>query len=169
MNFNIKSLALALGLALGAQVASAATYTFSGQISFSAQTPSLLGETLTVSFSLSDAAVAALNGGDGSVALSSLNLSFLGQTRDLSQAIDAYAQFEAGQLIGPNAGFQGLAGGDLQLVSSFGNSSFYYSLNGKDSLGDLSVSAVPEPSTWALGLAGLAVVGSLARRRRQQA
>jgi len=56
----------------------------------------------------------------------------------------------------------------LQLQAFFGYVGFTYSLNGKDSLGDLSVSAVPEPSTWALGLAGLAVMGSIARRRRQQ-
>jgi hypothetical protein len=169
MKLNLKTLALALGLALVGQAASAASYTFSGQVSFSAQTPSLVGENLVVSFSFSDAALATLVGGDGTVALDSLSLSFLGETRQLSQAIDAYAQFAGGQLIGPNAGFQNLAGGDLQLQSDLGSSGFSYSLNGKDSLGDLAVSAVPEPSTWALGLAGLAVVGSIARRRRQQA
>lgn len=168
MKFNLKTLALALGLALAGQAACAASYTFSGTVTESVANPGLLGQSLVVSFSFSDAA-AALAGADGTVELDSLSLSFLGETRQLSQAIHAYAQFEGGQLLGPNASFQKLAGGDLQLQSFFGNVGFAYSLNGKDSLGDLSVSAVPEPSSWALGLAGLAVVGGIARRRRQQA
>lgn len=166
MNFNLKTLALAAALALASQAASAASFNFSGVVDFSAATPSLIGQTIEVQFSFDDAA-AALVGPNGTVALQSLQVSFLGQTYFLPQAVDAYAQFEGGLLVGPNAGFANVSGGDLQLQSFFGSSGFAYSLNGADSVGELSVSAVPEPSSWALGLAGLGLVCGVARRRRQ--
>jgi len=155
--------ATALALLTGALAAQAATYSFSGAVTSGPQ----LGQLLSGQFSFDDAA-AALAGPDGTVALTGLSLSFLGQTFQLPAAIDAYAQFEGGQLLGPNAGFTGFAtpGATLQLQSFFGSSGFTYNAGGLDSLGDLTVSAVPEPAGWALGLAGLAVVAGLSRRRR---
>jgi MYXO-CTERM domain-containing protein len=155
--------AAALALFTGALAAQAATFNFSGTVNFGPQ----LGQQLSGQFSFDDAA-AALAGPDGTVALSSLSLSFLGQTFQLAQAIDPYAQFEGGQLLGPNAGFSGFAtpAATLQLQSFFGSSGFTFSANGQDSLGDLTISAVPEPASWALGLAGLAVLAGLSRRRR---
>jgi hypothetical protein len=164
MNFNLKTLAFAAGLALASQAASAASFNLSGVVDFSAANPSLVGQTIAVQFSYSDAA-AALAGLDGTVDLLSLDVSFLGQTYHLPQAVDAYAQFEGGKLVGPNAGFANVAGGDLQLQSFWGRSGFAYSLHGADSVGDLSVSAVPEPSSWALSLVGLLGLGALAHRR----
>ncbi len=162
MKINLKTLALALAMASPA--AMAATHQFSGVINFSAATPSLVGEAIAVEFSYSDAA-AALAGADGSVDLLSLDVSFLGQTYHLGQAVDAYAQFEGGLLIGPNAGFANVLGGDLQLQSFFGSSGFTYSRDGLDSIGELSVSAVPEPSSWALSLVGILAIGAVVRRR----
>jgi len=153
----------AMALLTGALTAQAATYNFSGTVISGPQ----LGQLLSGQFSFDDAA-AALAGPDGSVDLTGLSLSFLGQTFQLGQALDPYAQFEGGQLIGPNAGFSGFAvpGATLQLQSFFGSSNFTYNAGGLDSLGELSISAVPEPASWALGLAGLAVVLGLSRRRR---
>ncbi len=163
MNFNLKTLAFAATLALAAQAASAASFNFTGVVYFSAATPSLFGQTISGQFSYDDAA-AALAGPDGSVNLLSLEVSFLGQTYSLPQAVadSAYAQFEAGLLLGPNAGFANVEGGFLQLQSN----GFAYNFNEIDSLGDLTVSAVPEPSSWALSLAGILAVGALVRRRR---
>jgi MYXO-CTERM domain-containing protein len=160
----LKTLALVAALALASQAASAATFNFTGVVDFSAASPSLVGQSIAVAFSYDDVA-AALAGPDGAVDLLSLDVSFLGQTYHLPQAVDAYAQFEGGLLVGPNAGFADVAGGALQLQSFWGSSGFAYSLNGADSLGDLSVSAVPEPASWALGLAGLGLLGAVVRRR----
>lgn len=169
MLLNKKTLALtAAAVLLGAltlQTAQAASFNFIGNVSFSTGSPSLRGEAISGRFSYSDAA-AALAGFDGTAELLSLDVSFLGQTYHLGQAADPYAQFEDGVLVGPNAGFTN-GGTTLQLQSFFGGKGFTYTVGGFDSLGHLSISAVPEPSTWALGLAGLAVIGALARRRQQ--
>ena len=171
MLLNKKTLALAAAAvllgSLAMQTAQAASFNFTGNVSYSASSPSLLGEAISGQFSYSDAA-AALAGPDGTVELLSFDVNFLGQTYQLGQAVDAYVQFESGVLIGPNAGFT-YGATSLQLQSFFGSSGFAYNAGGFDSFGDLTVSAVPEPSTWALGLAGLAVIGVMARRRRQQA
>ncbi|MCV2360344.1 PEP-CTERM sorting domain-containing protein [Paucibacter sp. TC2R-5] len=166
MIFNLKTLALAAGLALASQAASAASFNFSGVVDFSPTASKLVGEFIAGQFSYDDQA-ALLAGPDGTVALQSLDLSFLGQTFHLAPGSDAYAQFEGGALVGPNAGFAGVAGGYLQLLSVWGSSGFSYSHHGADSLGSLTVSAVPEPSTWALSLVGLLGLGALARRRAQ--
>ena len=66
---------------------------------------------------------------------------------------------------------------DFWLVGSFNQqtphfSDFYYSVAGTNNIftthtGSLSVAAVPEPETYALMIAGLGVLGAIARRRKQ--
>ncbi|MDC6695439.1 FxDxF family PEP-CTERM protein, partial [Leclercia adecarboxylata] len=77
-----------------------------------------------------------------------------------------YAQFDAGSLTGPNALFNTAGGGRLELQSFFGSSNFTYNIAGTDKLGTLTISAVPEPQTYALMLGGLAAVAFIARRRK---
>jgi hypothetical protein len=158
-HFAKKSLLALAALSL-AGLAQAATYNFSGSFDAQSGAPALSGQ-----FSFDESLVAAA-GGDGQFTLSALSLNFMGQSYSLAQAFDPYVQFEAGALVGPNASFQTANGGTLALQSFFGWSNFTYTLNGADSSGTLSISAVPEPSTWLMSLAGLAAVGAIARRRK---
>lgn len=160
MNLKKKSLLALAALMSLAGAAQAATYNFSGHFDGQSGAPALTGQ-----FSFDDTLVAA-GGGDGQFALSALSLSFMGQGFTLAQAFDPYVQFEGGVLVGPNASFQAATGGTLALQSFFGSANFSYSLNGVDSSGALSISAVPEPSTWLMSLAGLAAVGAIVRRRK---
>lgn len=155
----IRKTLLALALA-GAGLAQAATYNFSGSFENAPATPVLSG-----SFSFDDAVVAA-GGLDGDFALTALSLIFQGQTYTLAQAASPSVTFEGGLMTGPNAAFTTPAGHTLLLQSFFGASSFTYSVSGNEQLGNLSISAVPEPESYALMLAGLGIVGFLARRRK---
>ncbi len=120
---------------------------------------------LTGTFSFDDVVVA--NGGfDGTFNLTALTLSFQGQTYTLAQAMDPYVQFEGGTLTGPNARFVTTTGGTLDLTSFFGASNFNYAAGGLDQGGTLTISAVPEPESYALMLGGLGLVGWMARRRK---
>lgn len=159
-HFAKKSLLALAALSL-ASLAQAATYNFSGSFDAQSGAPALSGQ-----FSFDESLVAAA-GGDGQFTLSALSLNFMGQSYSLAQAFDPYVQFEAGALVGPNASFQLANGSTLALQSFFGSSNFSYKpLNGLESGGALSISAVPEPSTWLMSLAGLAAVGAIARRRK---
>lgn len=96
---------------------------------------------------------AGLAGTLDTASLISLSLNFQGQSFTLAQASTAYApyaQFDAGSLTGPNALFNTAGGGRLELQSFFGSSNFTYNIAGTDKLGTLTISAVPEPQTYAL-------------------
>jgi len=157
----IRKTLLALAALVLAGAAQASPYTFTGSFDTDPSSPVITGL-----FNFDDSLVAA-GGSDGAFDLSSLSISFMGQAYSLSDATDPYVQFEAGSMTGPNALF-GLGGGNtLALQSFFGSSNFTYSAGGVDTLGTLTISAVPEPSSWALAVVGLAVIGGMARRRQR--
>jgi len=159
----IRKTLTALAVLSLATATQAATYNFTGSFDNNANATVLNG-----TFSFDDAVVAA-GGFDGTFDLTSLSLTFGGQSYTLAQSFpgSAYVQFEGGSLTGPNAHFTTPAGNGLDLQSFFGSSNFVYTVNGVDQNGTLAIStAVPEPASWALGLAGLAAIGLLTNRRR---
>lgn len=61
------------------------------------------------------------------------------------------------------------SGALFDLVGTFRNQNLYANFPSSDHKAvwvDVQVAAVPEPESWAMTLAGLALVGSLVRRRR---
>ncbi|MFT7775270.1 PEP-CTERM sorting domain-containing protein [Roseateles sp.] len=156
----IRKSLLALAALAAAGAAHAATYSFTGSFDTDPATSVLTG-----TFSFDDVVVAA-GGSDGSFDLTSLTISFQGQTYTLAQATDPYVQFDGGQLTGPNALFTTPSGGELALQSFWGSSGFTYFVNSTSHIGTLNISAVPEPEGWALMLGGLGAVALIARRRK---
>jgi hypothetical protein len=164
----IRKTALALAAALTlAGAAHAGTYAITG--SFDTD-PTV--NVLTGSFSFDDAVVAA-GSADDSFSLTALTLSFQGHAFTLADAINAYVQFDAGTLVGPNALFSTLGGGQLELqsFSFFGSDSSNFTFRlatGSEQYGTLGLAAagtVPEPASYALVLAALG--GGLFARRRK--
>lgn len=162
----IRKSALALAAALTlVGTANAATYAITG--SYDADPTA---DVLTGSFSFSDSDIAA-GSIDDTFALTALTLTFQGTTYTLTNAVNAYVQFDAGMLVGPNASFDtGNGVLSLQSFSFFGtnSSNFIYTVaGGGDASGTLNfTAAVPEPASYALALAGLGALGLVARRRK---
>lgn len=159
----IRKTLLALAALTLAGAAQAALYNVTG--SFDSDTSV---DVLTGTFDFSDAEVAT-GGFDGQFALTSLSITFMGETFTLADATDAYVQFEGGFITGPNGAFN-TAGGVLSLQSFFSSSAFTFAPTlGNEALGTLvltQAATVPEPLSLALVLGGLGAA-SLASRRRK--
>ena len=168
----LKPLLAALLACAGLQ-AHAAAFTFVG----TTDSGSLAGTAFSGSFSYADPAA----GFDGSVDLSAFSLGFAGQTYTLAGAdvgTTPLAWFAAGSFIGID--YQDSSAADPALrpwvslvagFSQFSEAALAYSTSsaGVGGFGSYSVSAVPEPASWALLFAGMAGVGGImgvAARRR---
>ena len=124
-------------------------------------------------------ASAATAGFTGEIALSSFTLHFAGQVYSLGSA-DAgslpVAAYAGGQFLGvayvDADAIDSSARPHLALVPGFfslADSQLAYELAGQGGYGSYSISAVPEPASLALLLAGLGVVGAACRARRNPA
>lgn len=128
---------------------------------------SLLGQSFSGQFSFDDATLTATT---ATLPLLSLSFSLGGQSYTLVQA-DAGTTavvFDTGSLSGVNAVFSGGAR-SVELSSGFGSPYAFYQQGVSDyGFADLSFTTgvVPEPGRSALMLAGLGIVGLLARRGR---
>jgi len=120
---------------------------------------------------------AAMGSFTGDILLSSFTLHFAGQVYSLASADSApVAAFADGQFLG--IGYVDADASDsvtrphLGLVPGFTNFAdeayLAYEVAGLGGFGNYSISAVPEPASLALLLAGLGLVGTACRGRRRQ-
>lgn len=168
MRHIVKSTALAalLLLALPASQAATQSYFFNGTL----ESGALMGNSYQGQFSFDDASLTLT--GEEYLGVDSLAMSFLGSQWSLALA-DAGAVTEVKFVDGAFAG--------LSYNATLGDTGFstipgsfdatdafvaYTTTLGNDGTGNLIYAPVPEPESYAMLVAGLALMGAMARRRR---
>lgn len=177
LHLPLRSAAVAATLAMASLAASAADFTFTGESDFGAYA----GQTFSGSFSFAGSAASA----DGNLALTAFSMSFGGHTWNLSDLnAGAVAVFATGTPLGLelSADSSNLAvrpsftlvpgftaySDSLLTYTTTDSSGPVLGFGGITTLTDVTP-AVPEPTTYALLLAGLGLVGRVAQRARRSA
>lgn len=159
----IRSTALAALLIGALPAAQAATYSFSGMM----DSGSLIGESLTGSLSFDNLGLT--GNGFELFNLSDLSISFAGQTYTLANAdVAPDVSYQDGVFLGLSYSASSLEPKLAFIAGSFSADDAFvaYTMNGLDGAGSISyTAAVPEPESYAMLLAGLGLMGLIARRR----
>lgn len=158
----IKKTLLALA-AFGAlaSTAQADTYTLQGVIQEGAKTGTLFSGMFSFDDSL-------LPSAEGWLPLTALSLSYDGQTYTLAGAEAGSSvsfDFDGSTVLGIDASWNN---GAVLLTSGFGSPFLADADNNIGAYTVTAAAAVPEPSSWMLGLTGLAMMGAVVRRRKAQ-
>ena len=162
----IRSTALAALLIGALPAAQAATYSFSGMM----DSGSLLGASLTGSLSFDNLGLT--GNGFELFNLSDLSITFAGQTYNLTNAdVAPDVSYQDGVFLGLSYSASALApqlafiAGTVDATLT-GNDAFVaYTIGGMDGAGSIVYAPVPEPESYAMLLAGLGLIGLIARRR----
>ena len=167
--------ALVTLLCAAVPAAQAATYSFSGMM----DSGSLIGESFTGNFSFDDLGLTGVNLEIRSLNSLSLSLSLLGTTYTLGNA-DAMpdVSFLNGSFLGLSYSVTTSTLG-LSVIPGFSDTSEAYVaydmlsggnvVDGQSGYGSIVYLPVPEPESYAMLLAGLGLMGVVARRRSQAA
>lgn len=165
MNKFFRTTALAALLLAALPAAQAATYSFSGLM----DSGSLIGQSLSGTVSFDNLGLT--GSGLEIFGLNSLNISFAGHTYSLANAdAPADVSYFDGAFLGLS--YSASAGEpQIAFIAGSNNASdafFAYTKNGLDGAGSLVYAPVPEADSYAMLLAGLGLMGLLARRRAGQ-
>ena len=159
------ALAAALLAAFPAAQAATQTYSFHGALDSGVFTT----QTFSGQFSFDDTGLT--NAGEEYLGVGSLNMSFLGNTWNfthLDSGATAEVKFYDGVFAGLSYSATQAGTGFSAITGTFDSTDAFvaYTTSSSAGAGNIIYAPVPEPETYAMLLAGLGLMGAVARRRR---
>lgn len=169
MTFNQILAAATIGLLFsGAAQAAVQTYSFNGTV----ESGSLLGESYSGTFSYDDATL--MGSGEEWLAIDNLDMSFMsGNHTEADAATPAEVGFLDGVFLGLSYSVDAAANPFSFIAGTADDSDAFFAydatLPALSGTGNVVFAPVPEPGEWMMMLAGLGLVGLMARRARRHA